>query len=49
MPEIKWTKDNSPLHIKKRLEIVQGGTLKIDGESKNIFLMINILGGEIIR
>jgi roundabout, axon guidance receptor 2 len=31
-PEIKWSKDGSPLIVKKRFEIIQGGTLKIDGE-----------------
>ncbi|KAG5675348.1 hypothetical protein PVAND_005258 [Polypedilum vanderplanki] len=29
-PEIKWSKDGAPLHMKKRFEVIQSGTLKID-------------------
>ncbi|KAL7043131.1 hypothetical protein ACKWTF_001405 [Chironomus riparius] len=29
-PDIKWSKDGASLHVKKRFEVIQSGTLKID-------------------
>jgi roundabout axon guidance receptor 2 len=43
-PEIKWSKDGSPLHTKKRFEVIQSGTLKIDGRHSSrliIYLFIH--------
>lgn len=39
-PDIKWFKDGTAIHSKSRFEIVQSGTLKIDGELRLQFSFI---------
>lgn len=41
-PDIKWFKDGTAIHSKSRFEIVQSGTLKIDGELRLQFSFIYV-------